>query len=160
MFEVNGVISFEVAYESGRPEVTNAVEGFLRKYLGVPRFDEKIEEAWQNYAGIICRRGKTIAIPEWLHDGMARQKAYGSQRMSRTGAQMTKPDDIPQDVWDAANDMAAEWLMPGGEGHTMASNDIARAIMAEREACALVAEERVPLWEEFEAVAAAIRQRG
>ena len=46
---------------------------------------------------------------------------------------MTKPDNIPQDIWDAANDMSSEWLMPGGEDHTMATNDIARAILAERD---------------------------
>lgn len=62
---------------------------------------------------------------------------------------MTKPDDIPQDVMAIALDI---WLEP--------PEMIARAIMAEREACAQVAEERRPLWEEAEAIAAAIRNRG
>lgn len=45
---------------------------------------------------------------------------------------MSKPDDIPQDVWDRA---AMLW------GHE-ARIGIARAIMAERERCAAAAEQR------------------
>lgn len=73
---------------------------------------------------------------------------------------MTKPDDIPQDVWDAANMVSAVWKMPGSDNHLALTVEIGLAIMAEREACARVAEERSPLWEEMEAVAAAIRNRG
>lgn len=50
---------------------------------------------------------------------------------------MTKPDDVPQDVWDAA--VAALDLMPshGVQMRHHRIENIARAIMAEREACAL-----------------------
>lgn len=44
---------------------------------------------------------------------------------------MTKPDDIPQDVWDAAN----RALEPVAGTYASAQGTIARAIMAEREAC-------------------------
>ena len=72
---------------------------------------------------------------------------------------MTKPDDIPQDVWETAVGWAtAEAQMTAGR--PVVAHAVARAIMAEREACARVSEERVPLWEELEAVAAAIRNRG
>lgn len=40
---------------------------------------------------------------------------------------MTKPDDIPQDVWQTAQYICTQ-------------ESIARAIMAEREACAAIAE--------------------
>lgn len=52
---------------------------------------------------------------------------------------MTKPDDIPQDVWDAA--VAVGDLIPNGDGDavTVCTGDIARAILAEREACASLA---------------------
>ena len=41
-----------------------------------------------------------------------------------------KPDDIPQDVWDIANEIASSFQMPGGEGHATLREEIARAIMA------------------------------
>lgn len=45
---------------------------------------------------------------------------------------MTKPDDIPQDVWDAAGALKSAF-------HTIGSGNLtefaARAIMAERERC-------------------------
>jgi hypothetical protein len=92
---------------------------------------------------------------------------------------MAKPDDIPQDVWDAA-------LEPSEKAYIAFRYDeaqaiVARAMMAaaakEREACALIAdknaqidpqEDNVDPSEEFEiggrvrarAVAAAIRKRG
>lgn len=55
---------------------------------------------------------------------------------------MTKPDDVPQDVWDAAAECfaAGDWpLWLVDEERHAAHVSMARAIMAEREACALVA---------------------
>lgn len=52
---------------------------------------------------------------------------------------MTKPDDIPQDVWDAAAECfaAGDWpLWLVDEERHAAHVSMARAIMAEREACA------------------------
>lgn len=54
---------------------------------------------------------------------------------------MTKPDDIPQDVWDAANMVSAVWKMPGSDNHLALTVEIGLAIMAEREACARVLDE-------------------
>lgn len=71
MWKVKGVISLRAAMESGDPNTAHAVEAFHRQYLGVPRLDETTEQAWQDYAGIICRRGKRIIIPAWLQDGSA-----------------------------------------------------------------------------------------
>lgn len=48
---------------------------------------------------------------------------------------MTKPDDIPQDVWDKARSVIEAEL--GYHPQVI----VARAIMAEREACAKVASE-------------------
>lgn len=48
---------------------------------------------------------------------------------------MTKPDDIPLDIWDTATNLSLLWQ---GEDHPYRPNfseDIARAIMAERNAC-------------------------
>lgn len=59
---------------------------------------------------------------------------------------MTKPDTIPQDIWDVSDALRTRVfnLMHDDDGR-LTDNDpselIARAIMAEREACALVAEE-------------------
>ncbi len=53
-----------------------------------------------------------------------------------------KPDDIPQDVWGAA--IAATRYK-----HIMLDEAIARAIMAERERCANVAEARNELYSRF-----------
>lgn len=68
---------------------------------------------------------------------------------------MTKPDEIPNDVWEYAE---AVTLACRGLPTSERIAQHARAIMAEREACAQVAEEyetrRGP------AVAAAIRKRG
>lgn len=50
---------------------------------------------------------------------------------------MTKPDDIPQDVWLAAALIYSEAVMLNEIGQKKA---FARAILAEREACALVAD--------------------
>lgn len=51
---------------------------------------------------------------------------------------MTKPDDIPQDVWDVAVGWAtAEAQMTAGR--PVVAHAVARAIMAEREACAGIA---------------------
>ena len=47
---------------------------------------------------------------------------------------MTKPDDIPQDVWETAKGWAsAEVQMTAGK--PVVAHAVARAIMAEREAC-------------------------
>jgi hypothetical protein len=75
---------------------------------------------------------------------------------------MTKPDDIPQDVWDKADHLETVIDCPDYvPRHTVL---IARAIMAEREACAQVAtdfSDRIGA-SHFVAVqvAAAIRNRG
>lgn len=62
---------------------------------------------------------------------------------------MSKPDDIPQDVWTTAAKMAAEYDDWVAHGNTTASlslhaieamaDTIARAVMAERERCAKIA---------------------
>lgn len=58
---------------------------------------------------------------------------------------MTKPDDIPQDVWETA---ALCWnTMPSGASDAGTAY-IARAILAERERCAKVAE-RDADWSKF-----------
>lgn len=49
-----------------------------------------------------------------------------------------KPDDIPQDVWDAASAVYAQLTVDVGEWHDKVH--IARAILAERERCAKLAE--------------------
>lgn len=49
---------------------------------------------------------------------------------------MSKPADIPQDVWDAA---ASVWLEALRDCTPDAAAIIARAILAERERCVLVA---------------------
>jgi len=54
---------------------------------------------------------------------------------------MTKPDDIPQDVLDVAHGIAMD--LPAriqAVNRAFAASVIARAILAERERCALVAE--------------------
>lgn len=54
---------------------------------------------------------------------------------------MSKPDDIPQDVWDAAEKPAFRVKMDAAAGQWWDIHPtIARAIMAERERCANVAE--------------------
>ncbi len=54
-----------------------------------------------------------------------------------------KPDDIPQRVFEEAMRIA-RWVISASGGHTddlaMASEPIARAIMAETEACAVIAD--------------------
>lgn len=83
-----------------------------------------------------------------------------------------KPDEIPQGVWDTALDVAWE---ADGTDHPFVVEPIARAIMAERGACAAIAEgyrENMSFWmakewkvakeaSEFasESIAAAIRNR-
>lgn len=92
---------------------------------------------------------------------------------------MTKPDDIPQDVWDRADDLA--FYDPATEGRDGSLNRyklreaIARAIMAakaeEREACAGIADAELLRNRDGEVciidenacpsrIAAAIRNRG
>lgn len=70
---------------------------------------------------------------------------------------MSKPEDIPQDVWNAAQ--AINLVLP--YPHVQA--DIARAIMAEREACAEVAAnfyDGNPFPTIMGAIATKIRKRG
>lgn len=66
---------------------------------------------------------------------------------------MTKPDDIPQDVWDAARDVVKRQGILA----------TARAIMAEREACATLVEELLAYADTTSradaVIAAAIRNR-
>jgi hypothetical protein len=73
---------------------------------------------------------------------------------------MTKPDDIPQDV----RRDALSWAVFVGDGTGDAADIIARAIMAEREACAQVAARAYFSGRPFPVtsgeVAAAIRNRG
>lgn len=52
---------------------------------------------------------------------------------------MNKPDDIPQDVWDDAERRLGDRFLLGARD--AAVEIIARAIMAERERCAKVAED-------------------
>lgn len=65
---------------------------------------------------------------------------YDGKAVPTVAQRNAKPDDIPQDIWDAAHEVGN--LIPGGEGDavTVCVGDIARAIMAEREACAFTAE--------------------
>jgi len=56
---------------------------------------------------------------------------------------MQKPDDIPQDVWETAQSSIAE-----GMRSTNIPEAVARAILAERERCAKVAE-RDADWSKF-----------
>lgn len=61
---------------------------------------------------------------------------------------MSKPDDIPQDVWDRATERAALWfeLLNSDATRFLMVNDFAREILAaeerEREACAFAALEQ------------------
>lgn len=47
---------------------------------------------------------------------------------------------IPQDVWEAANMVSAVWKVPGSDNHMALTVEISLAIMAEREACAKMAQ--------------------
>lgn len=47
---------------------------------------------------------------------------------------MSKPDDIPQDVWDAARGVV--WSFGGAVLDPFHAERVARAILAERERCA------------------------
>lgn len=49
---------------------------------------------------------------------------------------MSRPEDIPQDVWSAAVDVTKS--QPTSFGWAKITEAVARAIMAEREACANV----------------------
>lgn len=73
---------------------------------------------------------------------------------------MSKPDDIPQDVWDEGVKEAqhfVQWLDAGNSTGSLSphaveglADSIARAIMAERERCAKVAEiwrTVIPMWD-------------
>ena len=61
---------------------------------------------------------------------------------------MSKPEDVPQDVWDEATQHVAQIPIRSQRAWDLAKSIIARAIMAaekrgeerEREACALIAE--------------------
>ena len=53
-----------------------------------------------------------------------------------------KPDDIPQGVWDAASAAHRSTVM---DPRKSAAEPIARAILAEREACASIIEKSPPL---------------
>ena len=84
---------------------------------------------------------------------------------------MTKPDDIPQDVWAKSDAVLGEgtaalrdYILSGGDEPDVGIMKpiIARAIMAEREACAQVAQKR---WNDWSTdiggkIAADIRHRG
>ena len=67
---------------------------------------------------------------------------------------MTKPDDIPQDVWDTASDEAlkyVEWIDPppvdgvASAEHVLAVS-FARAILAEHERCAVKCEDQAKIF--------------
>jgi hypothetical protein len=76
---------------------------------------------------------------------------------------MTKPEDIPQDVWEAAWEampLVYRKLYASKPIYMAQHLAIARAIMAEREACALFIEQRDGLIPERQEIAAAIRNRG
>lgn len=92
---------------------------------------------------------------------------------------MTKPDDIPQDVWNEAYGQAllfVQWLVPTPTDYVQAEHVLAvtfaRAIMAakaeEREACANIADSKIsggyydgsPVWPDGNEIASAIRKRG
>lgn len=49
-------------------------------------------------------------------------------------------DEIPEDVWEAAESVGQAIPHGPGDAVTVTVGDIARAILAERERCALVAE--------------------
>lgn len=71
---------------------------------------------------------------------------------------MSKPEDIPQDVWDSADDMVfydpATENLDGSLNRYKLRESIARAVLSaekrgeerEREACAVAAEERHRIW--------------
>lgn len=49
---------------------------------------------------------------------------------------MSKPDDISQDIWDAARSATGGWMAAGnGESNHALIESVARAILAEREQC-------------------------
>lgn len=62
---------------------------------------------------------------------------------------MTKPDDIPQDVWETAELEAlkyVEWLTPtpaDADAEHVLTISFARAILAERERCAKLCDKEV-----------------
>jgi hypothetical protein len=61
--------------------------------------------------------------------------------ISETQAALAREiENYPEDIWDAANMVSAGWEMPGGVDHMSLTIEIAIAIMAEREACALMAD--------------------
>lgn len=71
---------------------------------------------------------------------------------------MSKPDDIPQDVWTKAADVSAA-ISAGYYGYETSHELIARAIMAEREHT----EARMITWQmhtEAKAIMGAIRDSG
>lgn len=85
-----------------------------------------------------------------------------------------KPDDIPQDVWDTADAVGEaihgkhvrgfiSWPLMSESG-VKPQIIVARAIMAEREACAQVVSDQVKLlnpgWSWLAPVVVAIRNRG
>ena len=89
---------------------------------------------------------------------------------------MTRPLDIPQDVWDAALEVFETYLYNGESAQEIIARAILSAKAEEREACAQLIEQH-DLWFSFEpavttggmgavaphatpAVAAAIRKRG
>lgn len=75
---------------------------------------------------------------------------------------MSKPDDIPQDVWDAARKPAKIACAPHNTpfiAHAVVARAIMAAVEAEREGCAQVANS-FPGYMQPRDVAAAIRQRG
>lgn len=85
---------------------------------------------------------------------------------------MSKPVEIPQDVWDASEMLAmqfVEWLTPtptDPDTEYVFAQSIARAIISEREACATIVSTKAarlnPGWVKvsLESAAAAIRKRG
>ena len=79
----------------------------------------------------------------------AGKRALAESKRVRREREMTKPDDIPQDVWEAVGSLMADFQQhqsnvidgtaePYPSGHIPML--MARAIMAEREACAAIAE--------------------
>lgn len=78
---------------------------------------------------------------------------------------MERPDDIPKDVWDAAVDVARTWYHEEWEPteyiqRTLVEG-IARAIMAERESCARIADAHSECERDCgDVIAAAIRAGG
>lgn len=54
---------------------------------------------------------------------------------------MSKPDGIPQDVWDAAREATGGWMAAGeSESNAALVQSVGRAIVAERERCAKIAD--------------------